>query len=143
MSANYAEELGGRISQLIRRAGTLEDAARIAGVSTSTLRRWIRGTSSADFVPLWRLASAAGYSMDWLASGEGHGPVDSATELDTEASSPDPIAPIPLPSQPREAPGARAKLTLVLKDIPVDTIVRLCAEIGAATVAAAAKDAGQ
>lgn len=50
--------------------GTREYAAKIAGVHVDTLYRWIGGDSKAAFLPIARLAQAAGKSLDWVATGE-------------------------------------------------------------------------
>lgn len=46
-------------------------AARAAGVSPTTIRRWLDGMSDAGFEYLTKLADATNTSLDWLATGEG------------------------------------------------------------------------
>lgn len=51
--------------------GGQEAAAAVAEVSTSTFSSWVNGKADPSFEGLWRLAKAAGVSLDWLATGEG------------------------------------------------------------------------
>jgi phage repressor protein C with HTH and peptisase S24 domain len=54
----------------VDRIGSNKSVAKIAGVTSETVRRWRAG----DRIPLEaaaRLAHAAGVNMDWLATGEG------------------------------------------------------------------------
>lgn len=63
--------LGTRISAIADLFESRKDAANAAGVSASTLQRWIAGEGSAAFDSVIKLASAKGISLDWIASGEG------------------------------------------------------------------------
>ncbi|MBF0251145.1 MAG: hypothetical protein HQL35_11015 [Alphaproteobacteria bacterium] len=66
----YTPELGTRIAQAIEGVGGLKAAARIVGVSDESLAQWRDGRARPSFFGLQHLASAAGVSMDWLATGE-------------------------------------------------------------------------
>lgn len=63
-------EVGTRIREIQRQLGTVENAAKIAGVDSETLNRWMKGETKASFVGIARLALAANRSMNWLATGE-------------------------------------------------------------------------
>jgi len=54
-----------------KQIGTVENAAKIAGIDSETLNRWMKGSTKASFVGVAQLALAAGRSLDWLATGEG------------------------------------------------------------------------
>lgn len=67
----YAKELGARISAVAEAIGDRKKAASVAGISSDTLQRWIRGDVQASFVGLSRLCAEAGYNLEWLSTGEG------------------------------------------------------------------------
>ena len=62
--------LGARIAAMIDRIGTRKSAAAVAGVSADQLARYAAGRNRPGFVPVARLAAAAGVRMEWLWSGE-------------------------------------------------------------------------
>jgi phage repressor protein C with HTH and peptisase S24 domain len=68
---SFREELGTRLRELESGFVNREEAAKAAGVAKSTLQRWIEGKSDPSFEGLVRLASAAGVSIEWLATGGG------------------------------------------------------------------------
>jgi transcriptional regulator with XRE-family HTH domain len=76
----HATAIGQRIKQARIAAGIAVQAqfARDVGVSYTTLWRYEEGklTPSAD--SLQRIAGIAGVSIDWLVTGEGRGPAESA-----------------------------------------------------------------
>lgn len=59
---------------------TKAEAARIAGKSTDQLSGYVKGKNEPAFTPLANLAAATGYSLDWLATGEGPKRRKSASE---------------------------------------------------------------
>jgi transcriptional regulator with XRE-family HTH domain len=63
--------VGARISAAIDEIGSQALAAHAAGVSVSTLQRYVRGDVAAPFKALAGLAREAQVSLDWLATGEG------------------------------------------------------------------------
>lgn len=63
------EQLRTRISYLAGLIGDRKSAATIAGVSTDSLQRYIRGEVSPSFAAMARLCHAAKHSLDWLATG--------------------------------------------------------------------------
>ena len=74
-------EVGTRIREVQKQIGTVENAAKIAGVDSETLNRWMKGGTKASFVGVSRLAQAAGKSLDWVATGRA-GPCESAGSVD-------------------------------------------------------------
>ena len=46
-------------------------AAAAAGVAKSTFQSWVTGERDPSFIALARLCAATGFSLDWLATGEG------------------------------------------------------------------------
>jgi phage repressor protein C with HTH and peptisase S24 domain len=66
---SFRTELGTRIREIESGFKNREEAARAAGVAKSTLQRWGDGTSDPSFEGLVRLAGAAEFSLDWLATG--------------------------------------------------------------------------
>lgn len=69
-SPSFRRELGERLRQVEGRFRNREEAARAAGVSKTTLLRWVHGGADASFEGLARLADKTGYSLDWLATGQ-------------------------------------------------------------------------
>jgi transcriptional regulator with XRE-family HTH domain len=67
---SWNSEVGTRIREVQKQIGTVENAAKIAGVDSETLNRWMKGTTRASFVGVAQLALAAGVSLDWLATGK-------------------------------------------------------------------------
>jgi len=65
-----APGIGSRISDLSKKIGRREDAAKMIGISTPQLQRYIREESSAPFDVMARLCSIAGASMEWLVTGQ-------------------------------------------------------------------------
>lgn len=63
--------IGTRIAEVAAHFDSRKRAADAAGVSPSTLMRWISGESVPVFQQLGQLVSAAGYSLDWVFSGKG------------------------------------------------------------------------
>lgn len=68
---SYDPELGTRIGQLLALFDSDHAAAAVAKVSEETLRRYRNLETGLKFEPLFFLASTAGVSMDWLATGAG------------------------------------------------------------------------
>ncbi len=64
------DELGTRIDTISQQLGTREYAASVAGISADQLVGYIKGRNKPAFLPLVRMALAAGASLDWLATGE-------------------------------------------------------------------------
>lgn len=64
------DELGTRIDAISQQLGTREYAASVAGISADQLVGYIKGRNKPAFLPLVRMALAAGASLDWLATGE-------------------------------------------------------------------------
>jgi transcriptional regulator with XRE-family HTH domain len=63
--------MGKRISDVCAIIGNQMQAAIVAGVSISTLQRYIRGEVDPSLEGMVRIARQAGISLDWLATGEG------------------------------------------------------------------------
>lgn len=65
------ENFGNRLLLIIRAIGGHKSAEQIAGVSSEMLYRYTRGDAQPTFRVAAKLAVSAGYSLDWLYSGEG------------------------------------------------------------------------
>jgi phage repressor protein C with HTH and peptisase S24 domain len=61
--------IGTRIAEVAEKLGSRKKAAEAAGVSVSTLNRWITGESVPVFAGVARLCLAAEISLDWVAFG--------------------------------------------------------------------------
>jgi len=59
------------MATIIASVGGLQGASRIAGVSDEQIARWRDGKSKPNFFGLFALTRQAGYSIEWLATGEG------------------------------------------------------------------------
>lgn len=68
---NPKDGIGTRIAEVAAHFESRKKAADAAGVSPSTLMRWISGESVPVFQQLGQFVSAAGYSLDWVFSGRG------------------------------------------------------------------------
>jgi len=65
-------EIGSRIDAVCKSIGSRKDAATVAGLSTDQLGRYIAGESPRlGFVPIAKLCDAAGYSLEWVWTGQG------------------------------------------------------------------------
>lgn len=65
--------LGQRLEAMLERAGISPvRASEIAAVSANTMRRWLKGESTADVHGLARITAITGESLDWLVSGLGY-----------------------------------------------------------------------
>lgn len=67
-----AAGLGTRIEQTISRVGSKASAARAAGVSPESLRRYINESAMPPFDVMASLAATAGVDLHWLATGLGN-----------------------------------------------------------------------
>jgi hypothetical protein len=67
----FASGLGERISDVAKLHGTRINAAKVAGISTDTLARYIREAMKPSFEPLFRMAYPKNVSLTWIANGEG------------------------------------------------------------------------
>lgn len=63
--------IGTRIKAAADAVGSRVDAARAAGISDDMLYRYIREDSLPGFEAIVGLARAAGFSIEWMASGRG------------------------------------------------------------------------
>jgi len=70
-SRQLEESLGKRIEFIVDLYATRSEAAKVAGLSTLSLRRYISGEQSPSFDALARLACDRNVSLDWLAEGQG------------------------------------------------------------------------
>lgn len=68
---SWRKSVGGRIDDVCGQIGSQMQAAIVAGVSVSTIQRYIRGEVDPSLEGMMRLAHQAGVSLDWLATGEG------------------------------------------------------------------------
>jgi len=64
-------ELATRLRAVVECFQTRAKAAEAAGVHVDSLYKYLRGEASPGFEAMARLCSAAGVSMEWLASGKG------------------------------------------------------------------------
>lgn len=87
-------EVGTRIREIQRQLGTVENAAKIAGVDSETLNRWMKGATKASFLSVARLAIAANRSLDWLATGEGPKYLEQRGAMEPEPKYQDPSTPL-------------------------------------------------
>lgn len=71
----WTPEHAARLRQLIDALGSIAQAATIAGITPEQLSKWRDGKARASFLGLAALARAAGYSLDWLATGAARAPV--------------------------------------------------------------------
>jgi phage repressor protein C with HTH and peptisase S24 domain len=63
--------LSARIGLLVGKIGGLNVAAEAAQVGRATVQTWRTGKARPPFVEMARLCSAAGVSLEWMATGEG------------------------------------------------------------------------
>jgi len=63
-----------RLQEIVRHWPSVDRLARATSVSPSAFRKWLRGDAEPSRERLVALASAAGVSVGWLASGEGPTP---------------------------------------------------------------------
>lgn len=63
------KELSARVAALIAKAGGQTRAAEIAGVSRNAIHKWRIGEARLPLIEMHALASTAGVSLEWLASG--------------------------------------------------------------------------
>jgi len=66
-----AEGIGTRIKAAADKIGSRKKAAGAAGVSDDMLYKYIRETSTPSFAAMAGLCRESGYSLDWMATGEG------------------------------------------------------------------------
>ena len=66
-----ATGIGSRIGLIADSYGTRTEAAAAAGISVVSLRRYISEEQAPSFEVLARLAMQNGFSLEWLASGQG------------------------------------------------------------------------
>lgn len=69
--ASIREEVGARLREVETEFVNRSAAADAAGVSKSTFQRWIDGQTDITLDAVAKLASAAGYSLEWVAFGIG------------------------------------------------------------------------
>ncbi|WP_088699682.1 helix-turn-helix domain-containing protein [Halomonas campaniensis] len=84
VQAEKVDAFGERVAIAINRVGGSTKMAEIAGVSTSVLSKWRRGESDPSRSRLIKMASAAGISLEWLATGEGPMVVEYGRAADKE-----------------------------------------------------------
>jgi transcriptional regulator with XRE-family HTH domain len=72
--AQDASAFVARLHEIVRHWPSVDRLARATGVSPSAFRKWLRGDAEPSRERLVALASAAGVSVGWLASGEGPTP---------------------------------------------------------------------
>ncbi len=84
---NTKDGIGTRIEEVAKEFDGRKAAANVAGVSPSTLARWISEESSPIFQQLGRLVFRAGYSLDWVYSGIGPKRLDGSGLSASSASS--------------------------------------------------------
>ena len=65
-------EFGARLSAICRYIGTRKEAASVAGVSTDSLHRYMRGEIAPPINVVAALAVAANKSIDWVVHGEAY-----------------------------------------------------------------------
>jgi len=102
--------------------GTQAQAADIAGVRLTTLARWMTGENDPNFGALARLATAAGVSLDWLATGRQPDapPVDPPQAVDERllARVAESVATVYREERARLGPGDLARMSArVLNDL--------------------------
>lgn len=68
-STDERRALGSRIKSACGRIGTNREAAAVAGVHLSTIEAYVGGRASPSLIAVARLATAAGISLDWIATG--------------------------------------------------------------------------
>ncbi|WP_142849786.1 S24 family peptidase [Telmatospirillum sp. J64-1] len=66
-----SREVGTRLELVMAQVGSRKNAAEIAGKSEDMLTRYAQGKTDAPFSVVARLAQAAGFSLDWIATGRG------------------------------------------------------------------------
>lgn len=67
----WTPELGIRIGELFDALGGASAAGRLVGYTDEQVRKWRDGRAKAPFYALAAMTAAAGWSLDWLATGEG------------------------------------------------------------------------
>jgi phage repressor protein C with HTH and peptisase S24 domain len=65
------DEFGLRIGIIMERAGSITKLARLSGLSTSMIKKYVEGTSDPSRTNLIALADAAGVNIEWLSTGKG------------------------------------------------------------------------
>lgn len=67
-----AEGVSDRLRQLAPRHGDVTDLSKSTGIARTTLGNWLKGRGEPDLSNAAKIARAAGVSLAWLATGEGH-----------------------------------------------------------------------
>lgn len=98
-------------------------AASVADVSVDMLAKYIAGTSRPRFDAMVKLASAAGVSLDWLATGEG-------PKMRQAAQTPDSggVEGARAPAREPEAPPVRRQRFLI-EEAPAEIVRRVLDEL--------------
>lgn len=65
------ESLAGRIALVAEAVGGIPTLARVTGYSDSGIRKWVQGQAEPTASKLVRLAEAGGFTVEWLATGNG------------------------------------------------------------------------
>ena len=63
--------MGSRIRAAVEKAGGVTKAAKIAGVSPESMRRYMKEDTSPTFEAIARLSQVSGVPMGWIATGRG------------------------------------------------------------------------
>lgn len=80
--------IAARIREATKVIGTQVAAAKAAGVSPRQVRSYVSARSKPDADVLVRLADAAGFTLEWLVTGEGPKRRDEAAQLEAPFSEP-------------------------------------------------------
>ncbi|MGH8012836.1 MAG: XRE family transcriptional regulator [Candidatus Binataceae bacterium] len=70
-TSNAAEQFQRRLRLIMQQFGSVADLARAVGVSDNAIYKWVTGRGQPSMVSLVNLATAAGVSVEWLATGRG------------------------------------------------------------------------
>lgn len=73
-------ELALRIQELIDISGNLNKLAKKSGLSSTTIKRYLLGTSDPSRMSLVALSKTTGIRMEWIATGKGLKYIDKASE---------------------------------------------------------------
>lgn len=93
LASEFRSKLGSRLRFIEKEFKNREEAADAAGVAKSSFQRWVEARSDPSFEGLSRLCAATGFSLDWLATGEGPMRIDEAPPV---PAIPPPTAALPV-----------------------------------------------
>src|SRR6185312_227159 len=80
-STGVEEDFRRRLRLIMQQFGSVADLAAAVGVSDNAIYKWVSGRGQPGMASLVNLATAAGVSVEWLATGQGHAARDSLDDF--------------------------------------------------------------